>query len=252
MTTPSGLILAAVGNTRLRLARWQDRQVVDARSFLNDEALPDLPLFEDAGACVIATVHRAAADRLEQAIRALRPEVEFYRVGRDLSIPVRCAVDDPRAVGHDRLLNALAAFDRAKQACVVVDAGTAVTVDFIDGEGTFQGGVIAPGVRMMLDALHQHTDALPRIDDETPDPAAGPFGRNTAHAMRLGVRDALVGLVRSAVERFAESYGAFPQIIATGGDAPLLEHAGIVEHFVPDLQLLGLGLCVERADDDDD
>ena len=79
----------------------------------------------------------------------------MYRVGDDLPIPIQVDLAPETITGSDRLLNAVAAFDVLQQACVVVDAGTAVTVDFIDGKGTFHGGAIAPGARMQLAALHK-------------------------------------------------------------------------------------------------
>lgn len=251
MPETNDALLAAIGNSRIRLGLWRDGQVVDAVSLAHDaldEAGGDIErLASAAGIRVLAGVHRDALDRFERTIRNRRPAAEVLRVGRDLPIDIRHSLDDPSTLGQDRLLNALAAFGRAKQACVVIDAGTAVTVDFIDGEGVFHGGVIAPGVRLMLASLHEHTDALPELPYETPDPARGPFGKDTAHAMRLGVRAAVVGLVRHATEQFAIHYEAYPQVIATGGDAGLFEGEGLVEHIVPDLQLLGIGLCLDRA-----
>jgi type III pantothenate kinase len=248
------ILLAAVGNTRARLAWWEGGEVVEPcsieRTDFRDLPEPARRLASEAGVGVLAGVHRDGVERLETALRGLSPALEVLRIGRDVPIRLTHALDDASTVGQDRLLNALAAYDRAEQACVVIDVGTAVTIDFMDGQGTFQGGIIAPGVRMMLDALARSTDALPEIVYERPDPARGPFGRDTQHAMRLGVTDAVMGAVRSATERFAEAYGAYPQIIATGGDAGLLEETGLVEHLVPDLQLLGIGLCLERADEE--
>ena len=89
---------------------------------------------------------------------------------------------DPETItGVDRLLNAAAAYATLKQACVVVDAGTAVTVDFVDGHGTFHGGAIAPGARLQIDALHRGTDALPDVQ-------AAPDTRGIA-IDQVGVRD---------------------------------------------------------------
>lgn len=252
------ILLCTVGNTRARVGLWRAGEVLDACSFPHgeDDPLPGAAeaLLSSARLAVVADVRRDAADRLTRRITTYRPGLEVLRAGHDIPIPARMALDDPRTVGQDRLLNAVAAYARAGQACVVIDAGTAVTIDFVDGEGTFQGGMIAPGLSMMLTALHEHTAALPRLAYEPPDPARGPFGKDTPHAMRLGARTAVVGLVRAAVETYALAFGAYPQVIATGGDAGVLADEGIVEHFVPDLQLLGLGLCVDRAasDGDDD
>ena len=176
---------------------------------------------------------------------ALRVELrgmgDVYMIGDDIAVPLRHNLDDASTLGQDRQLCALAAYSRARQACVVVDAGTAITVDFVDGEGVFQGGVIAPGLAMMLGSLHEQTSALPSLGWTPPDKARGPFGKDTKHAMLLGVQAAARGLVRHVVETYAEAYEAYPQIVATGGDAPaLFEGDEVVEHVVPDLQLIGI------------
>ncbi len=156
-------------------------------------------------------------------------------------------------MGDDRLLNALGAYARSKQACVIVDAGTAVTVDFVDGEGVFHGGAIAPGVKMMLDAMHERTAALPAVDmkpELLPGAAEAPFGKTTAQAMVVGVVAAARGLAHSLIDRYAEFYHAYPRVIATGGDAALLfDNDDLVEHLVPDLTLIGLLAACELVAD---
>jgi pantothenate kinase type III len=93
----------------------------------------------------------------------------------------------------------------------------------------------------MLGSLHEQTSALPSLAWAPPDKARGPFGKDTKHAMLLGVQAAARGLVRHVVETYAEAYEAYPQIVATGGDAPaLFEGDEVVEHVVPDLQLIGI------------
>lgn len=239
-------VAVAVGNTRSRLGLVRDHT-------LHDPAPVDHTDLEAAAKTITATAERAAARDVVIAsvnlpvstalaeILESQYGLEVHPFGKDMPVPVLTALDDARTVGQDRLLCALGAYSRAKQACVVIDAGTAITVDFVDGEGVFQGGVIAPGLRMMLGALHAHTAALPAIDLIAPDPARGPFGKDTTHAMLLGVKNAAVGLVRHTIERFAEAYEAYPQIIATGGDAAFLfDGDEIVEHVVPDLQLVGV------------
>ena len=249
--TDRPIIVAAIGNSRVRLGVWSGGEVTDAVAIAHAEFEGSLAPLGDAAQnadlCALATVDLDAEKTIRKALADANPNLEIMRVGFDLPIPLVHNLDDASTLGRDRALNALAAYARAEQACAIVDIGTAVTVDFVDGEGTFQGGLIAPGVRMMLEALHEHTDALPRLDPADPDPARGPYGKDTAHAMQLGVRTAVAGLVRTGIERFADAYDAWPQVIATGGDAGLLESEGIIEHFVPDLQLLGIGLCIDRA-----
>jgi type III pantothenate kinase len=238
----------AVGNTRTRLARFRGAELVDPVSLPNTDqpAIIDRCSPRDADNAVIASVNHPVADAIEAHLA--RRGVNVLRIGRDLPIPIAHALDDASTTGQDRLLCALAAWSRAKQACVIVDAGTAITIDFVDGEGTFRGGVIAPGLAMMLAALHQQTSALPKLEVHIPDAARGPFGLDTRHAMQLGVVNAARGLVRHTVETYAERYGGYPQIVATGGDAPrLFENDDLIEHIVPDLQLLGIQHTLRAA-----
>lgn len=250
------LILVSVGNSRIKFVLARGIALEESRAVPSGQAREGADqiraMLEESpdASVVIASVNTPAADELEEAL--LSSETEVYRVGRDLEIPLPIALDDPSTVGQDRLLNALGAFRTARQACVVIDVGTAVTVDFVDGEGTFQGGTISPGPRMMLEALHEFTAALPDIAYTTPDPARGVFGKDTAHAMLLGVRAGVQGLVHLLVERYAEAFGAYPRVIATGGDAgSLFDGDEIVETVVPDLQLMGLAAACEIALADD-
>lgn len=255
------LIAIAVGNTRTRIGRYVGKDLADPVSLPNSDLAAVVSAAfraseEHHGApFVVASVNNPFADTLCARLGA-GAEDRVLRIGRDIAIPLKHSLDDASTVGHDRLLNALGAYSRAEQACVVIDAGTAITVDFVDGEGNFHGGVIAPGLHMMLRALHEQTAALPKVDVTKPDPARGPFGKDTRHAMMLGVIGAAQGLARLMVERYSEAFGAYPQIVATGGDAALLfEDDEIVEHIVPDLQLLGIREAFVRdveADDQED
>ncbi len=254
---PETILPVNVGNTRTSFCVASG----DEREHLH--AMPNEPVDALAGAilsharglpagapAVLATVNRPLSDRLLGALRqALGPDRALL-LNDDVPIPVRHTLDESGAlsVGQDRLLNALAAFEVIKQACVVIDAGTAVTVDFVDGEGVFHGGAIAPGARMMLRSLHEHASALPSIDLGRPDSIqsleAGPFGRNTHQAMLNGAVFAVRGLARTLAERYAEFYEAYPQIIATGGDARLIfEGDDLIEAIVPDLTLRGIALA---------
>lgn len=257
------ILAVAVGNTRTRVALCAGKDLHEPRALPNDTpdaligAIESLTGEHPDARVVIASVNAPIADRIESALA--RSEVAPpLRIGRDLPLDIPVALPDPAGVGQDRLLNALGAYATAEQACIVIDAGTAITVDFVDGQGTFQGGAIAPGLRMMLRAMHEGTDALPAIGFEPLGPSFPTFGKSTAEAMRLGVHAAACGMVQHLTERYAEAYGAYPQIIATGGDAPaLFEHSELVEHVVPDLQLMGIREACLRAiraeaDDDDD
>lgn len=257
--TPSGpeVVVVSVGNSRVKFAKARGEELDDSRAIGKDDvqdavaAIVELAK-PDGRPVVMASVNNAVADVIEKGVVA--GGVEVYRLGRDLQVPINHALDDASTVGQDRLLNAFGAYARSKQACIVIDTGTAITVDFVDGEGTFQGGMIAPGLRAMLGAMHSSTAALPRLDFAPPDTARGVFGKDTAHAMLLGVQAAVRGIVRYAVDTYAEAYGGYPRVIATGGDARrLLENEPVVENIVSDLQLIGLAaVCNAVLDGGDD
>lgn len=234
------LVALCVGNTRTRVGVISDWKVQEGRSVLHEEvAEVCTKLLESTNASgfVIASVNKPVSVKLEMELESKAP---VYVIGRDIEISMMHALDDDSTIGQDRLLDAAGAFARLKEACIVADIGTAITIDFVDGQGTFQGGVIAPGVRAMLRAMHTSTSALPELDFEVPNPERGPFGKDTAHAMRLGVRNAVCGLLRETVERFAERFGTFPTVIVTGGDAGLIEDDPLVDRVVPDLQMMGV------------
>ena len=127
--------------------------------------------------------------------------------------------------------------------------GTAVTVDFVDGEGVFQGGAILPGTRAMLDSLTNSADLLPSIDYLRPE--GEPFGRNTTDAMLRGVHTAIHGGVWKLVENYALFYGGFPLVIATGGDAEsIFADDELVSRIVPDLALRGCTVSYRTATED--
>jgi type III pantothenate kinase len=247
------LLAVAVGNTRTRFGVFHGNELEEPLSLPNgDMASLTAAVLKAARevhgiSIVISSVNPPVADALQRALESAGEE-SVYRIGREIPIPMQHTLDDASTVGQDRLLCAFGAHARAKQGCVIVDAGTAVTVDFVDGEGTFHGGVIAPGAQMMLDALHDKTAQLPKLElkdsgPRTQDP--GPFGKSTREAMLMGVTNAIRGLVQHTVERYADFFGAYPQIVATGGDAAALfgdevSQGGVVESIVPDLQLIGI------------
>lgn len=243
------IVAVAVGNTRTRVGFASGKDIHDAQALENSD--PSIVAATVARLCrggesgpASAVVMSSVNPRFSVPLAEALGEsgcAEVARVGSDVPILMPTALDDDSTVGQDRMLCGLAAYRRAQQAVVVIDAGTAITVNFVDGEGTFQGGVIAPGLSTMLASLTEKTAALPRLAPQKFDPSRGPFGKDTSHAMQLGVRNAALGLVRHTIEQFAEAYQAYPQIVATGGDAIMLfDGDEVVEHIVPDLQLLGI------------
>ena len=248
----------SIGNTRTRLGTFLDGKL-HGREFLTNDSISALKVVLDQAYAplrdrpdaqiVLASVNPTLTDHLFKTI-AQQFGKPPRRVERDLKVPIGRQLDRESLIGEDRLLNAAAAFDTLKSACVVVDAGTAVTVDFVDGIGTLHGGAIAPGTRMQLQSLHKATAQLPQIEMTRPEEA---IGHSTAEAMRAGVYHGIRGLVRELTEKYAELSGGYPTVVATGGDAELLfEGYDLIERIVPDLTLLGIAVTLQTAEDDDE
>jgi type III pantothenate kinase len=150
-------------------------------------------------------------------------------LGRDFPSLVKNRAQHPETVGADRLAQASAAWGRTRKSCVVVSMGTAITIDAVNGRGEFLGGLIAPGLRLMARALHEHTALLPAVE---PARVRSPLGRHTREAIRAGVSFAAEGLIRAAL---AHHQG---RVFGTGGDAPL--YKDLFDVLVPDLALEGV------------
>ena len=154
--------------------------------------------------------------------------------------------DDPARIGVDRLAAAAAAHRATPdgRAAVVVDAGTALTVDAISAEGTFLGGAIAPGLRLGLNALSAGTSFLPQVELAATTPL---LGKNTPDGLCSGALHGSAALVEGLCTRMAAALGSPVAIFLTGGDAPLLQpHIAAVHTCDPDLVLRGLALAYRR------
>lgn len=187
-----------------------------------------------------ASVNPGILESLEHIIaESIGKKVEW--VGREIDLPIKVLTENPQETGVDRVLNIAAAYEQMGKACVVVDAGTAVTVDFCNDAGEFLGGAIAPGASMMLSALNEKTARLPKVSFERP---SGNFGRDTVSAIRQGVYHGIRGMVKELVENYATGLGTWPELIATGGDAQILfEDWELVHAISPDLTFYGIALA---------
>lgn len=168
--------------------------------------------------------------------------VEF--AGVDVPYGINIEYEPAAALGADRALNAIAAFARVKGAAIVVDAGTAITVDLVTQRGAFAGGTISPGPALMARALRTGTQLLPEVDVREA-PALPP--RNTADAIRGGVYWGMVGMVEEIVRRLREVAGAKTPVLVTGGAGEVLARE-MKEHPVyhPHLTLEGLAALAAR------
>jgi type III pantothenate kinase len=187
-----------------------------------------------------ASVNPAMMEPLEHAVeQATQKKVEW--LGREIDLPIKVLTDAPEQTGVDRIANVAAAYEQMGKACVVVDAGTAITLSVCNDAGDFLGGAIAPGAAMQLNALNEKTAKLPKVTFEVP---VDPVGKSTEQAMLHGIYHGIRGMVKELVESYATELGNWPDIIATGGDAPkLFENWELIHAIAPDLTLYGVALA---------
>jgi type III pantothenate kinase len=170
-------------------------------------------------------------------------EARFLKVGPSLKTGMPILVENPHELGADRLVNAVAAHDRVKGACVTTDFGTSTNFDVVSGAGEYLGGVIGPGVEISLEALTARTAKLPRIDVSSP---PGAIGKNTVAAIQSGFAYGFAGLVDGINRRLADELGERATFLATGGlAATIAPHCETIDEVDPLLTLRGLRLINE-------
>lgn len=170
--------------------------------------------------------------------------VECLRVSAELDLGIEVAYGAPHEVGADRLVNAVAGVARYGTPLVIVDFGTAITVDVVSAEGAYLGGAIAPGLITSMEALFGRTAKLPKVGLEAP---GTPIGKNTMESIKAGVIYGNAGLVDSLVERIWRELGTQAQVVATGGHAEAIaEHSRTIRTVDPWLTLDGLKMIHER------
>jgi len=156
-------------------------------------------------------------------------------------------VADPRTVGADRVLNAIAAHALHEGDLIVIDFGTATTFDVVDFSGAYKGGIIAPGINLSLDALVAAAAKLPRIAIEAP-ASDTVIGRTTEDQMHIGIYWGYVAMIEGLVERLRAEIGRPVTIVSTGGLAILFDaHSDIFDQIEPDLTIQGLALLWKRS-----
>jgi type III pantothenate kinase len=245
------LLAIDVGNTNTVFALYRGRQALGqwristVRERTADEyaaALTQLMALKgfgqgDIGAAAIASVVPQALTPLKSMCQQFF-ECTAKVVGEDLGVGIPVRVDNPREVGADRLVNAVAAHGRYGGPLIVVDFGTATTFDVVDREGRYCGGVIATGINLSLEALHRAAAQLPRVAVERPPQV---IGTSTVTAMQSGVYWGYVSLVEGMVTRIKAEFGEPMKVIATGGLAGLFAGATeAIERVDRDLTMAGL------------
>jgi len=255
------LVAIGIGNTSIRFGvatefvdgrpRWSSWGDTKTSEFDPQTSAAELPQMHAIWRS--ASVHRPSEQRLRTWLDNNRPGID-YRPLTCHDLPLEIEVDAPERVGIDRLVAAVAAnqLRPAGMHAIVIDAGTAITVDRLSRDGCFQGGAILPGLQTVAHALAARTDLLPEIDANfIGEPPV--LGRSTESAMRSGIFWGSLGAVRELVERMRPPAGQPVQVFMTGGDAerlfPLLSQSpGAPETcYVADLVMMGIALAACRS-----
>jgi type III pantothenate kinase len=188
-------------------------------------------------ACIISSVVPQSIFNLRNLSRRyLHVEPLVIGENAELGIPIR--IQKPSEAGADRLVNAIGAHIAYPGPLIVVDSGTATTFDIVGEDGAFEGGAIAPGINLSMQALHEAAAKLPRIAIQKPDHV---IGKDTVEAMQSGVFFGYVALIEGLLDRMKAEYHAPLTVIATGGVASLFEGAtDKIDIFDSDLTIRGL------------
>jgi len=192
---------------------------------------------------VVCSVHPERTETFRQWVRDTLDE-RIYLIGEDIDLPISAWVDAPKNIGTDRLVSAAAAYAVAENAVIVADFGTAVTIDMVDGNGVFQGGVIFPGFDLAARSLKDHTAQLPKVTVSRP---SEPIGKNTEEAINCGLYYGAIGALEEIIRRFAEKNGTWPQTVITGSGAQVIhQDCNFIDSYVPHMVIKGIVLAYKK------
>jgi type III pantothenate kinase len=251
------LLAVDVGNTQTHLGAYAGDELVEhwrfatVRDSTADElgaalrsllALRGLGFGDIDGSIVSSTVPRLDSEWAQTAERYLGHTMLIVEPGLKTGMPIR--IDNPRELGADRLVNAVAAYDRFGGPCVVVDFGTANTYDVVSGDGEYLGGIIALGVEVSLEALTERAARIPKVDLDEP---RGLIGKSTVDAIRSGVVYGVAAQVDGIIRRLRAELGEKADAIATGGLAhAIIPYTETIDAIDDLLTLRGLRLIHAR------
>ena len=251
------LLAVDVGNTQTHLGAFDGERLAEHWRFqtragaTGDElaeriagmlALSEIG-FDDLDAVCVSSVVPPLGAQYEQLTERYLSAAECLTIGPGVKTGMAIRIDNPLEVGADRLVNAVAAYERFGSACIVVDFGTGINFDAVSSEGEYLGGAIAPGLEISLTALVERAARIPRIELAEPETA---IGRSSRAAIQSGVVFGFAGLIDGVVRRIEEEMGEV-RLLATGGlAAAIVPFTETIDEVDEMLTLKGLRLIHER------
>lgn len=251
------LLAIDVGNTHTvigifdgdtRLGSWRIRTIEGGTAdeywikLSNLASIGAVPVSQIDGAIISCVVPPLTRSLEELCRRFLKIRPLFVGPGIKTGMPIR--YDNPREVGADRIVNAVAAYERYRSNLIAVDFGTATTFDYINRAGEYEGGVIAPGVKISAEALFHEASKLFRVELAAPEKV---IAKDTASAIQSGIVYGYASLVDGILVRMFEELGTRPKVVATGGLAPVIvAHTSCVDEIDDDLTMDGLRILYLR------
>lgn len=249
------LLCIDIGNTNTVLATFDDDKLVhswrintDPRSTADELGLMFRGLLSGAEVEISGV---AACSTVPAALRSVRTMLGRYYahvphmiVEPGVRTGVQLAIDNPKEVGADRVVNTLATYNLYGGPSIVVDFGTTTNFDVVSGRGEFLGGAFAPGIEISFDALAARAAQLRKVEAARP---RSVIGKNTVECLQAGLYFGFAGQVDRIVERMVEELGAVKAVIATGGLAPLvMKECRTITHHEPMITLIGLRMVYDR------
>lgn len=248
------LLAIDIGNTNTVIGRYKGDELVDLwRTTTNSRATADecfivyqalIGDLSDVGEIVVCSTVPTLLASMREMLHKYFAKASPLIVESGIKTGVQVAVDNPKEVGSDRIVNTLAAFTRHGGPSVVVDFGTSTNFDVVSEKGEFLGGALAPGIEISLDALAARAAQLRKVELTPP---RSVVGRNTVEALQSGVIFGFAGQVDGIVTRIQDQLGPLKAVVATGGLAPAVIGAcTTITHHEPDLTLEGLRLIYQK------
>lgn len=246
-----------VGNTNITSGIYEEGKLIQHwrmetdRGKTEDEYAMQLKMFflhagitfEDVKGIIISSVVPPIMYSLEEMCRKYF-QIKPLIVGPGVKTGLNIKFDNPKEVGADRIVNAVAAIQEYGQPLIIVDFGTAITYGCINEKGEYFGGAIAPGISISTEALYMKASKLPRVEINRPPTV---LGKNTVSAMQAGIYYGFVGQVEGIVSRMKSLFKEEPLVVATGGMAKLIgKETPLIDVVDPLLTLKGLHIIYNR------